>query len=1419
VLAGIWQEVLGLERVGVLDNFFALGGDSIKSIQVLARANQEGLSFTLAELFAAQTVGELALVARRGEQEQVRRTEPWSLVSEEDRARMPEEIEDAYPLADLQAGMLFHSAYSPETAVYHDVFASRIRAELNEEVLRESVARLMARHAVLRTSFALSGYGEPLELVHREAAVPLEVVDLRELSSAEQDARLAAWLEAEKGRSFDWTAEKGRSFDWTCAPLFRLVVHRLGAEEFELALSFHHAILDGWSVATMLAELFGIDDSLARGEEVRLPSPGLAYRDFVALEREAIGSEDAKRYWEELLAGHTATRLPRLPGAKRTTGALGVAQREVPAELAVKLKGLAQQLGVPLKSLLLAAHLRVLAMVSGQREVLSGLVSNSRPEEAEGERVLGLFLNTLPLRLELADESWRQLVQRVFEAERAGLPHRRYPAGRLKRAEREELFETAFNYNHFHVYQGLEDRVQVSQPRMFEYTNFTLIASFQQSPDATRLEVTFNYDTGQLGAEQVSTIADRYLLVLEAMAEAPDERHEDCVLLSDAEREQLLLQWNRTEEDLPAERPVQALFSAHAAEHPSAPAVACGDVRWSYSELEERTNRLASYLAAEGVGPDVPVAVLIDRSPEMIAAILGVLKAGGAYLPLDPAYPRDRLEYMIQDSGAAMVLTTQEESLRHSGLAERILLLDADWPSIAAQPASPPEYPAASSNLAYVIYTSGSTGRPKGVAIEHGSLINLVAWQQRQYRFTGADRATQIAAPGFDASVWEIWACLTSGASLHIPPDELRRSPSQLIDWLVREQITIAFLPTPLAEAVLDAPWPAGGSLRLLTTGGDELHRRPGAGHPFQLVNVYGPTENTVASTVAVVAPAELDDTRPSIGRPIANTHAYVLDRNMNPVPMGTPGELYLGGAGLARGYLGRPELTAERFVPNPFAARPGKRLYKTGDLARWLPDGQIEFLGRIDHQLKIRGYRIELGEIETVLGEHDAVAQAAVAAWPDRGGQSRLAAYVVPRQGRTAPAVILREYLQRRLPEYMVPSALVAMDRLPLNPNGKVDRSRLPEPESSHLERQYVAPRTPSEQLLAGIWQKVLGVDRVGASDNFFELGGHSLSAMRMMAEVEAATGVQLPLRDLFQHGTVEKLAEAIGGQQTRSVQLPLVQIQAGGGDRPLFVVHPAEGVVVAYAAVAQRLKTSQPFYGLQAPGLEDEAAPLDGVETMASHYVEAIRTVQPHGPYLLAGWSFGGLVAFEMAQQLQATGDQVAWLALLDSFILSRGGGAPHQDEGRMFASGAKQYLEQLGLDLPIAEDELARHAPSEQVEIILARLAETGNELPEAMTRQARNLLRIWDINAAAGRRYVPQPYEGEVAFFRAADDESAAGDSLPDPVGQWQEVLARPLEIHRVPGTHTSMILDPRNVGVLAERLQACLDNLRTTPPTD
>ncbi len=1416
VLAEVWQAVLAVPRVGIDDNFFALGGDSIHSIQVLAEAQRRGVGFSLETLFRAGTVRKLAEVAGTGAglEPPTPRTEPWSLLDAEDRPTMPADVEDAYPLADLQAGMLFHSALSPETAVYHDVFSARVRTGWDEARLRAVLDELAARHPALRTSFALSGYRQPLALVHRQAVLPLEVIDLCGLESEEQAARLEAWL----------AAEKRRSFAWDTAPLLRLAAHRLTEETFQFSLSFHHAVLDGWSVATLLAELF-----TRFGGEALPAAPGLAYRDFVAAERAALDSAESAAYWEGVLADRPRTRLPRLPGrSEAAAGSLGTYQVAVPGEQAAALRRLAAEEGLPLKSLLLTAHLRAVGLAAGGGEVLTGLVSNSRPLELDGQRLLGLFLNTLPLRLKQAGgESWRQLARRVFAAEQASLPHRRYPAGRLQRryGREEGLFETAFNYNHFHVYQGLagRDGIEVSQPRMFEYTNFTLMANFDLAPAGEGLVLRLNYDSAQVDAGQAESLAGYYLAALAALAATPEADAWETDLLG-PERETVLETFNATAvawpgeesgEENPAAETLLSGFARQARRTPAAAAVIVdGGETLSYRELDERSNQLGRWLRGQGVGPDAVVGVLAERSAGMLAAIYGVLKAGGAYLPLEAEWPAERVRQVLADSRAevrALGVPLGGAAGRLGGAAagrRRRMAADGGSGRSAAGAGR-----AGESGLRDLHLGLDGAAQGRGHRTWKPNESSDVAPTRVRRDRRGPCQPSSCA--GFDAAVWEIWPYLTAGASIHIPDDETRLSPAKLVAWLAAEDITFSFLPTPLAEATLNDAWPEQGKLRALLTGGDRLHRGLSAERPFRVVNHYGPTENTVVSTAGSVAVASTDGL-PPIGRPIANTRAYILDWSLNPVPVGTPGEIYLGGAGLARGYVNHPELTAAAFVPDPFSTTEGERLYKTGDLACWLPDGQLDFLGRIDHQVKVRGFRIELGEIEALLNAEAAVDQAAVTIWPDHSGQNRLVAYVVPTSHREGTREFsiepLKEHLRRRLPEYMVPAMFVTLDALPLTINGKVDRKRLSIPDASRplLSKQYLAPRTPNEQLVAAIWSKTLGLEQVGVGDSFFDLGGDSLSAIRMMAEIERAAGVNIPLRLLFQQGTVEKLAEAIDGQQSRSTGLPLVEMRSGDSSRTLFLVHPAEGTVLGYAPLAEQLPEGLAVYGLQAPGLEGEAEPLESVEDLAGHYLRAIRRIQATGPYLLAGWSFGGLVAFEIAQRLFAAGEVVEWLGLLDSFVLS-GTEAVVEEDRAWFAAGARQYLEQLGIPLPVAEDELARRDPADQIEMILQGLRDTGMEVPEALSRQARNLLRIRNINATAARRYEPKVYPGRITLFRAGDDE-AAGVPGADPVVQWQKLSARPITVYRVPGTHTTMMLQRTNGEVLAGKFATSLNAL-------
>ncbi|TCP58033.1 amino acid adenylation domain-containing protein [Tumebacillus sp. BK434] len=1374
-LAAIWAAVLGVGEVGIDDNYFELGGDSILSIRILSQATAAGLPLTLQDLFRYPTIRGLAAKAGEGHvAASVPRLAPFALLSEADRNLLPDGVADAYPLTKLQAGMLFHSAFTEDTIAYHNVTSYKLRGELAVETFQRALERLLQNHAILRTSFDLTGYSEPLQLVQERVELPLRVIDLRERSAAEQELELARWQETELQNRFDWSQ----------APLLRVTLHLLTDDTVQFGLTEHHAILDGWSVASLLTELFRTYAALLRGEAISDPPLQAEFRDYVALEQQALRSEASAQFWQEKLAAAHFGTLPRLPLSMESASRINYAEVAIPEDVSERLKEVARTAGVPVKSILLAAHLRVMSLLTGQPDVVTGLVAGGRTEAEDGERTLGLFLNTLPLRLTLAGGTWLDLVRGAFEAEQELLPHRRYPMAQVQQElGGQPLFEAAFNFTHFHVYEALQEvqEVEVVDFNATADTNFAFGVECSQDLVTAQLKMQVRWDASEFAAEQMQRVAGYYEFVLRDMAQDPANSYEKANLLSYDEHS-LLRSFNETMRayDL---HPLHRLIEAQVARTPQAEAVVFQDSALTYADLNARANRLASTLQEEGVTRGHLVGVAMERSLELVISLLAILKAGGAYVPLDPEYPAERLAFLQQDAAPDVVLTQSHLADRLPAAQSKTFcvdLLDLTTGAGADLVAS-----AGLDDPAYMIYTSGSTGKPKGVLVPHRGIANRLLWMQEEYRLTSADRVLQKTPFSFDVSVWEFFWPLMTGAALVVAKPGGHGDSRYLLDLIKRERITtMHFVPSMLQLFLEEQELSSITTLRQVMCSGEAL--------PFDLQekfyqklsgrlhNLYGPTEASVDVTYWECEPGSRLQLVP-IGRPVANTALYVLDEHLMPVPVGVPGELFIGGEQLAIGYHNRPELTAERFLQTPYG-----RLYKTGDLARWLPGGALEYLGRLDFQVKIRGFRIELGEIESVLLTHPAIRETVVTAH-EQNGDKRLVAYVVPAGSAQLSVSELRDHLQTKLAAYMVPSAFVVLDRLPLSPNGKVDRKALPKPEQSQSGREtpYVAPRSLTEQTLAGFFSTLLGVEQAGVQDDFFQLGGHSLLALRLMALIEKEFARTLPLSALFEHRTVEKLARLLGQHAAeRPDSSVLVPLQTAGDAAPLFLIHAVGGSVLSYIELADQFQGEMPVYALQAPGLETDETPLSSIPALAARYAEEIVRVQPHGPYRLGGWSFGGAVAYELAAQLKAAGQEIEYVLMLDTYEPRDGIGAAEPDSLLAFAA---DLAGQHGLQLT---DEQAQHFRPQTVDDLYNAVTATGL-LPDLTLEQFRRLFNVFRANRTALQVYRPAACDVRVELFQASEHDLG-----------WQALAD--VRVTRVDADHYSIIRAP-HVQTIVQRL--------------
>lgn len=1042
-------------------------------------------------------------------------------------------IEDIYPLSPTQQGILFHALYAPKSGVYLAQISCTLSGSLNVSALKEAWQLVMERHPVLRTSFRWVSSEQPFQVVYRHVKLPWEQHYWRGVS---QQECLKNFLEADRQRDFDLDKP----------PLMRLALIQLSEENYQFVWSKHHLILDGWSTVLVFKEVFDAYEALHQGDNLPVIH-SRAYGDYIAWLRQQDLSA-AEAFWRNTLKGFTA---PTPLIVNRDFGSTSSGnedhdeqQIQLSEATTTALHFLAQQHQLTLNTLLQGAFALLLSRYSGEEDIVFGTTSSGRPPTLAGvESMVGVFINTLPARVHV--ESGEFLLPWLKKLQAQQAQARQYEYSPLVEVQAWSdvprgmpLFESILVFENYPVNSSLpkqSENLGIREVRFVESINYPLTVVVGVGSE---LSLKIWYSRQHFDAATITRMLGHLQTLLEGMVANPNQHLKELQLLTEAERHQLLVEWNDTQTDY-YQRCIHELFEEQVERSPHAVAVVFEDEQLTYQELNGRANQLACYLQKLGVKQEVLVGICVERSLEMVVGILGILKAGGAYVPLDQAYPQERLAFILQDAQVPVLLTQQQlvKVLPHQ---TKVVCLDTDWESISQESQENPVRESTADNLAYVIYTSGSTGQPKGVLVNHANVTRLFTATQSWFNFNQQDVWALFHSIAFDFSVWELWGALLYGGRLVVVPYCISRSSKDFYDLLYQQQVTVlnqtpsAFRQLIQTESSLVTVKQL--ALRLVIFGGEALELQSlkpwferHTNQSPQLVNMYGITETTVHVTYRPLTRADLSGMGSVIGRPIPDLQVYLLDRHQQPVPIGVPGEMYIGGAGLARGYLHRPELNAEKFIAHPFSNKPDARLYRSGDLARYLPDGDLEYLGRIDHQVKLRGFRIELGEISAALAQHPAVRETVVLICEAQPENKHLLAYIIPKNQQTPKSSELRNFLKKKLPQYMVPSVFVMLEALPLTPNGKIDYRALPEPNVSRpeLDEDFVAPRTPVEELLAGIWSQVLNLEQVGIHDNFLELGGHSLLATQVMSRVYKAFQIELSPRCLFELPTIAGLAE----------------------------------------------------------------------------------------------------------------------------------------------------------------------------------------------------------------------------------------------------------------------------------------------------
>jgi amino acid adenylation domain-containing protein len=1411
-LSIIWQEVLGVERVGVHDIFFELGGHSLLATQVMSRIRQTfEVEVPLRKLFEFNTIDTLATQI----QSYQANNSKLGIIHLRPFARTGN-----LPLSFAQQRLWFLDQLEPNSSAYNMPGAVKLQGQLDLAVLEKTLSEVVRRHESLRTNFIVSQDGQPTQVINEPGDWRMNVIDLQQMLNHEREVQIQKIVSAEAAKLFALGNDS----------LLRVTVLLLSETEQILLLTIHHIVSDGWSIGVLIEEVATLYSAFIQGSASPLLELEIQYADFALWQREWLQGDTLQQqinYWQQQLVGAPAlldlpTDRPR-PAIQTFSGA--DYESTISVHTAQALDNLTQQEGATLFMTLLAAFDTLLYRYTGQADIVVGSPIANR-NYAEVENLIGFFANTLVLRNDLSDNpTFRELLRQVREVALSAYAHQDLPFEMLVETLHPErnlsyspLFQVMFILQNTPSSDLQMPGVTLSpMAAAGSVSTFDITLSLTNTPEGLVAE--WEYNTDLFNASTIERMAQHLKILLTGIAENPDLPISALPMLTVAEQQKLLVDWNNTQVEYPHEQCIHQLFEAQVNKTPEVIAIVCGDEQLTYQELNTRANQLAHYLQTLGIKQDEFVGLCVERSLEMIVGMLAILKAGGAYVPLDPEYPAERLAYMVADAQIPLLLTQERLLPNLPTHNAQVICLDHDWPLI--QQASGDNLIVLNSpdSLAYVIYTSGSTGQPKGVMVTQQNLTNFCHAAISAYDITSADRILQFASVSFDVAAEEIYPGLMQGASIYLRTPEMLNSLPAFWQQCDAWRLTLLDLPTAYWQQLTTDLASIPASVRLVIIGGERANPaqvrlwQEQVGTHTQLINAYGPTETTVEATCCNLSQVQLSSGQEvPIGKPLVNMRTYILDSQLQLVPVGTPGELHIGGHGVARGYLNRPDLTAEKFIADPFSDEPHARLYKTGDLVRYLADGNIEYLGRIDQQVKIRGFRVELGEVESAISKHPQVTQVTVIDREDIPGNKQLVAYIVPQLSQGIGNTELRAFLKDQLPSHMIPAAFVCLNEFPFTPNGKIDRQALPTPDFAQLQsEEYVAPENDVEKLIADIWIEVLGVDQVGVHDNFFELGGHSLLAVQLISKMNQKFQTNLALSTLFQNTTVKQIASTLTQPENMLDWSPLVQIKSSGSKRPFFCIPGSGGNPVYLSDLAYQLDLDRPFYGLQARGLEGDLEPHTNVEDIAKCYIRAIQSIQESGPYVIGGHSFGGQIALEVALQFQKIGQEVGLLVMLDA-------GAPidieieNADEDDVF------WLRQLGLainELYEAQlnmsDEVLRCLNTEarfqyfQQQLVIADLPIAGYKI-----NQLKGLLNVFKVQ----NQIIYQPsdmFKGQIVLFQSTeieDEFSINADNLSE---DWSRFSTKGIIKYDTPGNHYSMITEP-HVQVLATSLRDCINQV-------